>query len=575
MAEFAYEDMLPLGKDETPYRLLTTEGVKEVEGPGGRKFLEVAPEALSLLAETAMHDIAHYLRPAHLAQLKKIMDDPEASPNDKFVALDLLKNANIAAGGVLPMCQDTGTAIVSGHRGQHVLTEGPDEKALALGVYNAYTKLNLRYSQNAPITMWEEKNTGSNLPAQIDIEASTGHDIDEYQFLFMAKGGGSANKSYLYQETKAILNPDSMMKFLEEKIRSLGTAACPPYHLAITIGGTSAEWALRTAKYASAKYLDTLPTHGDITGHGFRDVELEEQVLELTRKLGIGAQFGGKYFCHDVRVIRLPRHGASLPVALAVSCSADRQCKAKITKDGVFIEQLEFEPAKYMPDTVPADLDAESDGISGTGKGAAVKIDLTKPMDEILAELTKHPVKTRLSLTGTLVVARDIAHAKIRERLDAGEEMPQYLKDHPVYYAGPAKTPDGMASGSFGPTTAGRMDSYVDQFQAAGGSKVMLAKGNRSQQVTDACKEHGGFYLGSIGGPAARLAQDCIKKVEVLEYPELGMEAVWKIEVEDFPAFIVVDDKGNDFFAEVNKPLVMSITTRPDIDSAGDTEGQK
>ena len=567
MAEFAYEDMLPLGKDETPYRLLTTDGVKEVEGPGGRKFLEVAPEALTLLAETAMHDIAHYLRPAHLGQLKKIMDDPEASPNDKFVALDLLKNANIAAGGVLPMCQDTGTAIISGHRGQHVLTEGHDEKALALGVYNAYTKLNLRYSQNAAITMWEEKNTGSNLPAQIDIEASTAHDIEEYQFLFMAKGGGSANKSYLYQETKAILNPDSMMKFLEEKIRSLGTAACPPYHLAITIGGTSAEWALRTAKYASAKYLDTLPDHGDITGHGFRDHELEEQVLELTRKLGIGAQFGGKYFCHDVRVIRLPRHGASLPVAIAVSCSADRQCKAKITRDGVFIEQLEFEPAQYMPEHVDEDLDADSHGVAGTGKGAAVKIDINKPMPEILAELSKHPVKTRLSLTGTLVVARDIAHAKIRERLDAGEEMPQYMKDHPVYYAGPAKTPEGMASGSFGPTTAGRMDSYVDQFQAAGGSMVMLAKGNRSQQVTDACAKHGGFYLGSIGGPAARLAQDCIKKVEVLEYPELGMEAVWRIEVEDFPAFIVVDDKGNDFFAEVNKPLVMTIQTRPDIDS--------
>ena len=567
MAEFAYEDMLPLGKDETPYRLLTTDGVKEVEGPGGRKFLEVAPEALTLLAETAMHDIAHYLRPAHLGQLKKIMDDPEASPNDKFVALDLLKNANIAAGGVLPMCQDTGTAIISGHRGQHVLTEGHDEKALALGVYNAYTKLNLRYSQNAAITMWEEKNTGSNLPAQIDIEASTAHDIEEYQFLFMAKGGGSANKSYLYQETKAILNPDSMMKFLEEKIRSLGTAACPPYHLAITIGGTSAEWALRTAKYASAKYLDTLPDHGDITGHGFRDHELEEQVLELTRKLGIGAQFGGKYFCHDVRVIRLPRHGASLPVAIAVSCSADRQCKAKITRDGVFIEQLEFEPAQYMPEHVDEDLDADSHGVAGTGKGAAVKIDINKPMPEILAELSKHPVKTRLSLTGTLVVARDIAPAKLRERLDAGEEMPQYMKDHPVYYAGPAKTPEGMASGSFGPTTAGRMDSYVDQFQAAGGSMVMLAKGNRSQQVTDACAKHGGFYLGSIGGPAARLAQDCIKKVEVLEYPELGMEAVWRIEVEDFPAFIVVDDKGNDFFAEVNKPLVMTIQTRPDIDS--------
>ncbi len=595
MAEFAYEDMLPLGKDETPYRLLTTDGVEVLEGPEGRTFLKVAPEALTLLAETAMHDIAHYLRPGHLSQLRKIMDDPEASANDKFVALDLLKNANIAAGGVLPMCQDTGTAIVSGHRGQHVLTEGPDGKALSLGIYNAYTKLNLRYSQNAPITMWEEKNTGSNLPAQIDIEAEThpGHE-DEYGFLFMAKGGGSANKSYLYQETKAILNPDSMMKFLEEKIRSLGTAACPPYHLAIVIGGTSAEWALKTAKYASAKYLDTLPDHGDITGHGFRDHELEEQVLELTRKLGIGAQFGGKYFCHDVRVVRLPRHGASLPVAMAVSCSADRQCKAKITPEGVFIEQLEFEPAQYMPEHVDEDLDADSHGISGTGKGAAVKIDLTKPMDEVLAELSKHPVKTRLSLSGTLVVARDIAHAKIRERLDAGEQMPQYLKDHPVYYAGPAKTPAGMASGSFGPTTAGRMDSYVDQFQAAGGSKVMLAKGNRSQQVTDACAKHGGFYLGSIGGPAARLAQDCIKKVEVLEYPELGMEAVWKIEVEDFPAFIVVDDKGNDFFADVNKPIALNIQPRPgmepkqtpsrqteidapgmgDVDSAGDTTGE-
>ncbi len=568
MVEFRYEDMLPIGEDPTPYRLLTTEGVETVEGPDGRTFLKVAPEALELLAETAMHDIAHYLRPAHLAQLRTILDDPEASPNDKFVALDLMKNANIAAGGVLPMCQDTGTAIIMGKRGQQVLSDGTDERPLSQGVFEAYTKLNLRYSQNAPLTMWEEKNTGSNLPAQIELYADTapGHE-NTYKFLFMAKGGGSANKSYLYQETKAILNPESMMKFLDEKIRSLGTAACPPYHLAIVVGGTSAEFAMKTAKYASAKYLDTLPDHGDITGHGFRDHELEEQVLELTRKLGIGAQFGGKYFCHDVRVIRLPRHGASLPVAIAVSCSADRQCKAKITRDGVFIEQLEFEPAQYMPEHVDEDLDADSHGVSGTGKGAAVKIDINKPMPEILAELSKHPVKTRLSLTGTLVVARDIAHAKIRERLDAGEEMPQYMKDHPVYYAGPAKTPEGMASGSFGPTTAGRMDSYVDQFQAAGGSMVMLAKGNRSQQVTDACAKHGGFYLGSIGGPAARLAQDCIKKVEVLEYPELGMEAVWRIEVEDFPAFIVVDDKGNDFFAEVNKPLVMTIQTRPDIDS--------
>ncbi len=563
MAEFRYEDMLPIGKDETPYRLLTTEGVEVVEGPGGRTFLQVAPEALTLLAETAMHDIAHYLRPAHLQQLRNIMDDEEASPNDKFVALDLLKNANIAAGGILPMCQDTGTAIIMGKRGQQVLTDGTDERPLSQGVFNAYTQLNLRYSQNAPITMWEEKNTGSNLPAQIELYADTaeGHE-NAYKFLFMAKGGGSANKSYLFQETKAVLNPDSMLKFLEEKIRALGTAACPPYHLAIVVGGTSAEFALKTAKYASAKYLDALPTEGSLSAHGFRDVELEEQVLELTRKLGIGAQFGGKYFCHDVRVIRLPRHGASLPIAMAVSCSADRQCLGKITPEGVFIEQLETEPARFMPETVDADLDAETDGVTGTGKGAVVRIDLNRPMDEILAELSRHPVKTRVSLTGPLIVARDIAHAKIKERLDAGAEMPQYLKDHPVYYAGPAKTPEGMASGSFGPTTAGRMDSYVDQFQAAGGSKVMLAKGNRSQAVTDACDAHGGFYLGSIGGPAARLAQDCIKKVEIVEYEELGMEAVWKIDVEDFPAFIVVDDKGNDFFAEVSKPLVLTIPKR-------------
>ncbi|MBB1482940.1 fumarate hydratase [Tessaracoccus sp. MC1865] len=563
MPEFRYADMLPTGGDDTPYRLLTHEGVEVVEGPEGRQFLKVAPEALTLLAETAMHDIAHYLRPAHLQQLRTIMDDPEASANDKFVALDLLKNANIAAGGILPMCQDTGTAIIMGKRGQQVLTEGTDERPLSLGVYNAYTKLNLRYSQNAPITMWEERNTGSNLPAQIELYADTapGHE-NGYKFLFMAKGGGSANKSYLYQETKAILNPDSMMTFLEEKLRSLGTAACPPYHLAIVVGGTSAEFAMKTAKYASAKYLDTLPTTGSIEAHGFRDVELEQEVLELTRKMGIGAQFGGKYFCHDVRVIRLPRHGASLPVAIAVSCSADRQCLGKITPEGVFIEQLETEPARFMPDHVDEDLDAETDGVTGTGKGAVVRIDLNRPMTDVLAELSKHPVKTRLSLTGPLIVARDIAHAKIKERLDAGEEMPQYLKDHPVYYAGPAKTPTGMASGSFGPTTAGRMDSYVDQFQAAGGSMVMLAKGNRSQAVTDACDTHGGFYLGSIGGPAARLAQDCIKHVEVVEYEELGMEAIWKIDVQDFPAFIVVDDKGNDFFAEVNKPLVLTIPKR-------------
>ncbi len=552
MTEFFYEDMLPAAEpDQTPYRLLTTEGVRTVEGPGGRTFLEVDPEAITLLTETAMHDIAHYLRPAHLAQLSRILDDPEASNNDKFVALDLLKNANIASSGVLPMCQDTGTAIVSAHRGQHVLSAEQDEVPISRGVYNAYTKLNLRYSQNAPLDMWTEKNTGSNLPAQIDIAADThpGHET-EYEFLFMAKGGGSANKSYLYQETKAILNEDAMMRFLDEKLRSLGTAACPPYHLAVVIGGTSAEAALKTAKYASAKYLDTLPIEGSPSGHGFRDPQMEEKVLKLTQDFGIGAQFGGKYFCHDVRVVRLPRHGASLPVAIAVSCSADRQCRGKITPEGVFIEQLEFEPAKYLPEVTHEHVGDHDD---------AVHIDLDRPMGEVLAELSRHPVKTRLSLTGTLVVARDIAHAKIRERLDAGEEMPQYLKDHPVYYAGPAKTPDGMASGSFGPTTAGRMDSYVDQFQAAGGSMVMLAKGNRSNAVTQACHRHGGFYLGSIGGPAARLAQDCIKKVEVLEYPELGMEAIWRIEVEDFPAFIIVDDKGNDFFASVSKPIARTI----------------
>ena len=563
MPEFRYVDMLPIGEDTTPYRLLTTEGVEVVEGPDGASFLKVAPSALELLAETAMHDIAHYLRPAHLQQLRNILDDEEASANDKFVALDLLKNANIAAGGILPMCQDTGTAIVMGKRGQRVLSDGVDERPLSKGIFNAYTKLNLRYSQNAPITMWDERNTGSNLPAQIELYADTaeGHE-NTYKFLFMAKGGGSANKSYLYQETKAVLNPDSMMRFLDEKIRSLGTAACPPYHLAIVVGGTSAEFALKTAKYASAKYLDTLPTEGSMAANGFRDVELEEKVLELTRNFGIGAQFGGKYFCHDVRVIRLPRHGASLPIAIAVSCSADRQCLGKITPEGVFIEALETEPARFMPEIVDEELDGDSHGVSGTGKGAAVRIDLNKPMPDVLAELSKHPVKTRVQLNGPVIVARDIAHAKIKERLDAGEEMPQYLKDHPVYYAGPAKTPEGMASGSFGPTTAGRMDSYVDQFQAAGGSMVMLAKGNRSQAVTDACNAHGGFYLGSIGGPAARLAQDCIKHVEVVEYEELGMEAIWKIEVEDFPAFIVVDDKGNDFFAEVSKPLVMSIPKR-------------
>jgi fumarate hydratase class I len=553
MPEFTYSDLLPLGPDETPYRLLTTEGIGTVEA-GGRTFLTVEPEALHLLTATAMHDIAHYLRPGHLRQLRNILDDPDASPNDRFVALDLLKNANIAAGGVLPMCQDTGTAIVMGKKGEGVLTGGGqnDAEAISRGVYDAYTKLNLRYSQMAPLTMWDEKNTGSNLPAQIELYADG--KPNEYKFLFMAKGGGSANKSFLFQETKAILHPDRMMTFLEEKIRSLGTAACPPYHLAIVIGGTSAEFALKTAKYASARYLDALPTSGSEAGHGFRDLEMEKRVLELTRELGIGAQFGGKYFCHDVRVVRLPRHGASLPVAIAVSCSADRQMLGKITAEGVFIEQLETEPAKYLPDTTDEHLDTD-----------VVQIDLNRPMDEIRAELSRYPVKTRLSLSGPLVVARDIAHARIGELLDAGQPMPQYLKDHAVYYAGPAKTPEGYASGSFGPTTAGRMDSYVERFQAAGGSMVMLAKGNRSKQVTAACAAHGGFYLGSIGGPAARLAQDCITHVEVLEYPELGMEAVWKIEVRDFPAFIVVDDKGNDFFASTSKPTIAGIGRRPGL----------
>jgi fumarate hydratase, class I len=540
--EFRYAPLLPLGEDFTEYRLLTTDGLDVVDGPGGRRFLTVAPEVLTRLTDEAMHDIAHYLRPAHLAQLRRIIDDPAASPNDRFVALDLLRNANIAAGGVLPMCQDTGTAIVMGKRGRHVLTDGSDERAIARGVFDAYTRLNLRYSQLAPLTMWEERNTGSNLPAQIEIYAGDAHP-DSYEFLFMAKGGGSANKSYLYQETKALLNPTRMMRFLEEKLRLIGTAACPPYHLAIVIGGTSAEFALKTAKYASAKYLDNLPTEGSMDAHGFRDLELEAQVLELTRDFGIGAQFGGRYFCHDVRVVRLPRHGASCPVAIAVSCSADRQALARISPEGVFLEQLETDPARFLPDI---DLGGEP----------AVEVDLNRPMDEIRAQLSRYPVKTRLSLTGPLVVARDIAHAKIAERLDAGEPMPRYLRDHAVYYAGPAKTPEGYASGSFGPTTAGRMDSYVARFQAAGGSLVMLAKGNRSAQVTRACQEHGGFYLGSIGGPAARLAQDCITKVEVLEYPELGMEAVWRIEVRDFPAFIVVDDKGGDFFAETSKPVL-------------------
>ncbi|MDZ7678528.1 MAG: fumarate hydratase [Acidimicrobiales bacterium] len=541
MADFSYTDLLPLGPADVDYRLLTTEGVSTVEA-AGRTFLEVDLEAIRLLTAEAMRDIAHLLRPGHLAQLASILDDPEASANDRFVALDLLKNANIAAGYILPSCQDTGTAIVMGKKGELVLTGGGDEEAIAHGIYDTYTTSNLRYSQMAPLTMWDEKNTGTNLPAQIEIYATPG---DSYSFLFMAKGGGSANKSYLYQETKAVLNPTRLMSFLDEKIRSLGTAACPPYHLAVVIGGTSAEHTMKTAKLASARYLDTLPTSGSESGHGFRDLELEAEVLKLSQETGIGAQFGGKYFCHDVRVIRLPRHGASLPVGIAVSCSADRQALGKITAEGVFLEQLERNPARYLPDVTDEHLDDTQ----------VVEIDLNRPMDEIRAELSKYPVKTRLSLTGPMVVARDIAHAKIKDRLDAGESIPQYLRDHPVYYAGPAKTPEGYASGSFGPTTAGRMDAYVDQFQAAGGSFVMLAKGNRSKAVTDACRRHGGFYLGSIGGPAARLAQDCITSVETLEYPELGMEAVWKIEVHDFPAFIVVDDKGNDFFADINRPV--------------------
>ena len=543
--DFTYSDLLPLGADKTKYRLVSKEGVSVIK-LGDKEFLQVEPSALTLLTETAIHDISHYLRSEHLEQLAKILKDPEASANDRFVALDLLKNANIAAGGVLPMCQDTGTALIMGKKGQYVLTTAKDEVALSQGVYDAFSKLNLRYSQMAPITTWEEKNTGNNLPAQIEIYADSDHH-DEYNFMFIAKGGGSANKSFLYQETKAVLNPTSFMNWLDDKLRSIGTAACPPYHLAIVIGGTSAEHTVKTAKLASTHYLDNLPTSGDAAiGHGFRDIALEEEVFKLTQKLGIGAQFGGKYFCHDVRVVRLPRHGASLPIAIAVSCSADRQAKAKITKDGIFLEELETDPAHFLPETTDEHLDDK-----------VVKIDLNQSMDAIRAEISKHPVKTRVSLTGTIVVARDIAHAKIKEMLDAGKPMPEYLKKYAVYYAGPAKTPVGMASGSFGPTTAGRMDSYVDQFQSHGGSLVMLAKGNRSKQVTDACKSHGGFYLGSIGGPAARLAQDCITKVEVLDFPELGMEAVWKIDVVDFPAFIVVDDKGNDFFAETMRPLTI------------------
>jgi len=540
--EFEFTELLPLGHDETPWRLVSTEHVSTVDTPLG-EVLKVQPEALTLITQEAMRDIAHFLRPGHLQQLRNILDDPEASDNDRFVALDLLKNAAISAGGVLPMCQDTGTAIVKAKKGQQVWTGGGDEEAIARGVFNTYQTSNLRYSQLAPLTMYDEVNTANNLPAEVKISAVDG---DEYKFLFMAKGGGSANKSYLFQETKALLNEKTLLPWLFEKMKTLGTAACPPYHLAVVIGGTSAEMAVETAKLASAHYLDSLPKQGSRLGHAFRDVELEAKVLELSQQTGIGAQFGGKYFCHDVRVIRLPRHGASCPVGMAVSCSADRQMLGKINRDGIFLEQLETDPAHFLPEVTHDDLaDAE-----------VVHIDLNRPMDEIRAELSKYPVKTRVMLTGPMVVARDIAHAKIKARLDAGEPMPQYLKDFCVYYAGPAKTPEGLASGSFGPTTAGRMDSYVDEFQAAGGSFVMLAKGNRSRAVTEACKRHGGFYLGSIGGPAARLAQDCITKVEVIEMPELGMEAVWKIEVQDFPAFIVVDDKGNDFFDLVNRPYV-------------------
>ena len=540
MTDFAFQELLPIGHhDDTPYKLLTTEGVRAFEA-GGRRFLEVDPGVLTLLAKQAMLDIAHLLRPGHLQQLRNILDDPEASANDRFVALELLKNACIAAGGVLPGCQDTGTAIVMGKKGEGVLTGANDEEWIARGIERTYDEANLRHSQMAALSMWDEVNTGTNLPAQIELYAVPG---DEYHFLFMAKGGGSANKSFLFQETKALLNPASLMRFLDEKLRTLGTAACPPYHLAVVIGGTSAEYTLKVAKLASARYLDSLPTTGNDLGRGFRDVELEQQVLDLTRGIGIGAQFGGKYFCHHVRVIRLPRHGASCPVGMAVSCSADRQALAKITADGVFLEQLETDPARFLPETTEDDVEQD-----------VVHIDLNRPMAEIRATLSQYPVKTRLSLTGPMVVARDIAHAKLKERLDRGEALPQYLRDHCVYYAGPAKTPKGYASGSFGPTTAGRMDSYVHQLQQAGGSFVMLAKGNRSRAVTEACRANGGFYLGSIGGPAARLAQDCITKVEVIEYPELGMEAVWKIEVRDFPAFIVVDDKGNDFFETVSAP---------------------
>jgi fumarate hydratase class I len=535
--EFLYSPMFPLGPAETPWKRLDLGGVATIEA-AGRRVLTIAPEALTELAFQAFHDTSHLLRPGHLRQLRAILDDPEASENDRYVALEFLKNANIAAGGILPMCQDTGTAIVFGKKGQRVWVEGNEEEALARGVFRTFTETNLRYSQMAPLTMFDEVNTGNNLPVQFDIMAAPGDDhADEFHLMFVAKGGGSANKTFLFQETRAILNPERLYQFIETKMKTLGTSACPPYHLAIVIGGTSAEATLKTVKLASTRWLDALPTQGSAAGHAFRDLEAELRVLEISRKLGIGAQFGGKYFCHDVRVIRLPRHGASLPVGIGVSCSADRQILAKVTPEGAFLEQLETDPAKYLPETTDEHLGGET-----------VAIDLTRPMDEIRATLSKYPVRTRVMLTGPMVVARDIAHAKIKERLDRGEAMPEYLRNHPVYYAGPAKTPQGYATGSFGPTTAGRMDSYVDQFQAAGGSFVMLAKGNRSRAVREACRKYRGFYLASIGGPAARLAKDCIRKVEVLEYPELGMEAVWRIEVENFPAFIVIDDKGNDFY---------------------------
>ncbi|WP_371423831.1 fumarate hydratase [Tardiphaga sp.] len=533
---YKHTPLFPLGADTTPYKKVTTEGVR-VEKVLGRDMLVVSRDALKALSEAAFGDINHYLRPGHLQQLRNILDDSEASPNDKFVAFDFLKNANIAAGGVLPMCQDTGTAIIMGKKGCNVITDGDDEAALSEGARDAYLRRNLRYSQVAPLTMYEEKNTANNMPAQCEIYAEGD---DAYKFMFMAKGGGSANKSFLFQATPSVLTKDRLLAFLKEKIMTLGTAACPPYHLAIVIGGTSAELCMKTVKLASARYLDALPTQGSPDGNAFRDLEMEQEILKMTQSSGVGAQFGGKYFCHDVRVIRLPRHGASLPIGLGVSCSADRQVLGKITRDGVYLEELEHNPAQYLPQVEQA-----------LG-GEVVKIDLNQPMNDVLATLSKYPTKTRLSLTGTMIVARDSAHAKLRDRLEKGEPLPDYFKNHPVYYAGPAKTPEGYASGAFGPTTAGRMDSFVDQFQAAGGSMVMVAKGNRAVAVREACKKHGGFYLGSIGGSAANLAEHCIKKVEVVEYPELGMEAIWRIEVVDFPAFIIIDDKGNDFFKELN-----------------------